>query len=356
MTNKTNERISRSLIIAWAALLVFVLGILTWIAIAPMPHQEINDEVTTAVDLHLPEAMPVEQYILKDKETKEDTGGSASLSHQPKTQLAKAPLHENTKFGTIPLAGPDGNSAKHLYAAQPNTKTDSKVKVVFIFSDLGRNDALSEKILEATPAGVTLAYLPYSSDLKTKITTARSKGHEILLNIPMEPTDYPHTDTGPNTLLTGLPTENNMERLQWAMAQGHEYVGLMNLQGSLFLSSQHDLTPVLHEMEKRGLLFVEAEASYRSQVTEIAQKARLPHIKSHFVLSECLTPKELHTILIRAEQMAQESGTIVIVAHASPLTTPLLLTWIRKAQEQNYAFLPVSQIASAASAQQKALS
>ena len=164
------------------------------------------------------------------------------------------------------------------------------------------------------------------------------------MNVAMEPGDYPSTDPGPNTLLTGLPPSHNVERLKWTMAQGQEYIGLMNLQGSLFMASRADLQPILNEVQQRGLVFLEAEASFRSQVEDTAQTINLPHIKSHFVLDATLTPTELHAALIRAEQMAQTSSPIVIVAHASPLTTPLLLTWITKAQEQNYVFLPLSQV------------
>jgi uncharacterized protein len=343
--HKLNARISRSLLIAWAVLLVFVVGLLTWVALAPNPELPVSEEVSTSVDLQLPEAMPVDKYILKDKETKDDTGGSASATQlENKTQLADG-HHEMTKHGAIPQVGKDGKSAPQLYAAQAAPPTEGKIKVAFIFTDLGRNDALLDKIIEHTPAGVTLAYLPHTSELKTKIKTAREKGHEILLNVPMEPADYPNTDTGPNTLLTGLATADNLDRLHWTMAQGDEYIGLMNMQGSLFLASSKDLNPVLQDAHSRGLLFVEAEACFRSQAEEAAKNLQLPYMKSQFVLNESLTPAELQATLIRAEQMAQESGFISIVAHSSPLTTPTLLTWIKRAQEQDYVFLPVSQIA-----------
>jgi polysaccharide deacetylase 2 family uncharacterized protein YibQ len=332
MNKITTGTISRSLIIAWAALLVFILGILTWISIAPGGRVIVSDDISTAVDLQLPDAMPVEDYVLKDEEKNEDTGGSAALSpsHNP-IQLAQESTHLNNPY--------------HLYAGQPITHTTGKIKVAFIFSNLGRNDALLDKILEKTPAGVTMAYLPNSSALKTKISTAREKGHEVLINIPMESNDYTHTDMDPHTLFTGLPPQQNIQRLHWAMAQGHEYVGLINLAGSLFLSSRKDLAPVLQEMRKHGLLFMESDECFGSQAEESSKSIQLPHIKSHFVLNESLTPAELHANLIRAEQMAQESGLIIIVAHASPLNTPILLTWIRNAQEQNYAFLPLSQAA-----------
>lgn len=330
---------SRSLIIAWAALLIFILGMLTWISIMPAAHNVVGDDIPAAIDLQLPEAMPVDKFILKDEKKTEDTGGAASAETQ--IQLAETHL-EPTKYGEIPALGADGKGPGQLYAAQEIVATDDKIKVAFIFSNLGRNAPLHDKILASTPPGVTLAYLPYGNNLKNQMSAARSKGHEVLMNLPMEPADYPYTDTGPNTLLTGLTKEQNMDRLHWALAQGHEYVGVMNLHGSLFLASSQDLKPVLHEIDKRGLLFVESETCYRSQVQTASHT---PRLKSHFLLGESLTPSELQATLIRAEQMAEKSGFITIVAHTSPLNMPVLLTWIKKAQEQNYVFVPVSQAA-----------
>lgn len=355
--NRSNDKISRTFIFAWAILLVFVLGMLTWVAIAPKPAIVITDDSPVAVELQLPEAMPVDKVILKDKETKEDLGGAASAEQlEPDIQQASHSLYENSQFGPIPHKSKNGKSCYQEYAASPVDVKEDQIRVIFIFSELGTNDDMLNNILENIPSGINLAYLPFTQDLKTKMTLARKKGHEILINLPMEPADYPNTDTGPNTLLTGLDKSLNLDRLHWVMAQGHEYVGLLNVQGSLFLASSQDLSPITEEIAKRGLMFVEAEACFRSQAYDLSAKQKLAYTKSHFVLNETLNPAELQAVLIRAEQMAQETKQITIVAHTSPLTTPVLLTWIRKAQEQNYVFLPVTQILMAAKGNQETTS
>ena len=50
----------------------------------------------------------------------------------------------------------------------------------------------------------TLAFTPYGSDPAKLAERARAQRHEILLQIPMEPFDYPDNDPGPQTLLTTL--------------------------------------------------------------------------------------------------------------------------------------------------------
>ncbi len=42
--------------------------------------------------------------------------------------------------------------------------------------------------------------------------SARSGGHEILLEVPLEPFDYPENDPGPDTLLTGQAPRDNLEQ------------------------------------------------------------------------------------------------------------------------------------------------
>ena len=50
-------------------------------------------------------------------------------------------------------------------------------------------------------APVTFAFTPYGTDLERWVARARGEGHEVLLQIGMEPFDYPDNDPGPQTLL-----------------------------------------------------------------------------------------------------------------------------------------------------------
>jgi polysaccharide deacetylase 2 family uncharacterized protein YibQ len=60
---------------------------------------------------------------------------------------------------------------------------------------------------------------PYGDQLTKLAAHARAKGHELLLQVPMEPFDYPNNDPGPRTLLTSLANEQNVNRLHWLMSR-----------------------------------------------------------------------------------------------------------------------------------------
>ena len=65
----------------------------------------------------------------------------------------------------------------------------------------------------ALPGPVTLALAPYGDHLKTTLAEARDAGHELLLQIPLEPFNYPRTDPGPQTLTVDAPAAENLDRI-----------------------------------------------------------------------------------------------------------------------------------------------
>ncbi len=65
----------------------------------------------------------------------------------------------------------------------------------------------------------------------------------MLLQIPLEPDNYPTEDPGPHTLLTTLPPEENMKRLQWLMSRYTGYVGVTNHMGAKFEATTDIVAP-----------------------------------------------------------------------------------------------------------------
>ena len=68
-------------------------------------------------------------------------------------------------------------------------------------------------------------------------------GHEVLLEVPMEPFDFPDSDPGPHTLRAGEDEDANIERLNWALSRFTGYAGVTNLLGQRFLSDAMPCRP-----------------------------------------------------------------------------------------------------------------
>ena len=94
-----------------------------------------------------------------------------------------------------------------------------------MITGLGISASGTADAINKLPGPITFAFAPYGGDLERVAAKARSLGHELLLQVPMEPFDYPENDPGPQTLVTSLTPEQNIERLQWAMSRFQGYVG-----------------------------------------------------------------------------------------------------------------------------------
>ena len=121
-------------------------------------------------------------------------------------------------------------------------------------------------------------------DLERQAARARDGGHEVLLQVPMEPFDYPDNDPGPQTLLTSLDAAQNVDRLQWLMSRFQGYVGIANYMGARFTASEQALAPVLRETAKRGLIYVDDGSSPRSLASQIAGANNLAFAKADLML------------------------------------------------------------------------
>ena len=190
-------------------------------------------------------------------------------------------LLETTRHGAIPKIGPDGTRPSARYAQSrelPPNKKDSPL-IAIVVGGLGISASGTADALSKLPPAVTLALTPYGADLEKLAERARAEKHEVLLQVPMEPFDYPDNDPGPQTLLTSLTSEQNIDRLHWLMSRFQGYVGIMSFMGTRFTASEQGLTPVLRDAAQRGLIFVDDGSSARSVAGQLAGGHNLPFAK-----------------------------------------------------------------------------
>ena len=207
------------------------------------------------------------------------------------------------------------------------------------------NASATAEALDKLPPAVTLAFAPYGADVENLVARARADDHEVLLQAPMEPFDYPDNDPGPQTLLTSLSGEQNVDRLQWLMSRMQGYVGVASFMGARFTASEQALAPVLRETAKRGLIFVDDGASARSVAGQIAGSHNLPFAKADLVVDAVPTPVEIDRALARLEMMARDKGSAVGFATALPATVTRIAEWAKKAESRGFVLVPVSMVA-----------
>jgi polysaccharide deacetylase 2 family uncharacterized protein YibQ len=256
-------------------------------------------------------------------------------------------LVEASKHGAIPRIAPDGARPAEIYARTiaPLQARKDGPRIAIVVGGLGVSASLTEKAIDKLPGPVTFAFPPYGADVERLVTRARAEGHEVLLQAPMEPFDYPDNDPGPQTLLTSLGTDQNLDRLHWQMSRFQGYVGLANYMGARFTATEAALAPVLKETARRGLIYIDDGASPRSVAGQIAGANNVPFAKAEVTLDAVPTPANIDKALARLEAMARERGSAIGIASALPASIERIAQWAKGAEVRGFVLVPITAVA-----------
>ena len=256
-------------------------------------------------------------------------------------------LMETSRHGAIPKISTDGAKPAEIYA-QPVKAASGKPdapRIAIIVAGLGIGTSSTAEALAKLPAPVTFAFAPYAANVEQLAARARKEGHELLLQVPMEPFDYPDNDPGPQTLLTTLDAGQNVDRMYWLMSRFQGYVGISNFMGARFTASEPALGPVLRETGKRGLIYVDDGSSPRSLAGHIAGANNLPFAKADVVIDAVPTPTEIDRALGRLEAEARARGIAVGIAGALPVAIDRIGKWAKAAEARGFTLVPISAVA-----------
>jgi polysaccharide deacetylase 2 family uncharacterized protein YibQ len=269
---------------------------------------------------------------------------------QPTIRLATAPdrrLVERGRHGNLPKIGPDGLRPADIYA-RPVTPQQraAPVRIAIVIGGLGISTNTTQDAIQRLPSNISLAFAPYGADLERQVAKAREDGHEVLLQAPMEPFDYPDNDPGPHTLVASLPPEKNMDRLQWLLARFPGYVGVINFMGGRFTANDAVLAPVMKEIAGRGLLDMDDGSSGRSLAPQAAASAGASATRADVVIDAVQRAPEIDAALARLEKIAREKGSAVGYGVALPVTIERLSRWAKTVESRGITLVPVSALVS----------
>ena len=251
-------------------------------------------------------------------------------------------LLEKSRYGMIPVVA-DGLKPFTAYAAEADRARAAKMPVVaIVVGGLGVGAAKTTDAIMKLPAAVTLAFTPYGSDPAKLAERARAQRHEILLQVPMEPFDYPDNDPGPQTLLTTLGAEQNIDRLHWHLSRFQGYAGIANFMGARFVVTDAAMQPIIREAAKRGLGFLDDGLAPRSVASTLATSQGMPFVKADFTIDAVPTLAEIDRALAKLESLAKERGTAVGVASALPISIERIGVWIKALESHGIMLVPLT--------------
>lgn len=321
------------------------------LALAILPPAWIHGQLHRHKDAPGLSALPAEaepgHTSLIGNKVDSDISAPALNDQEDRTiKLIAAPdsrVTEDTAEGSLPRIGSSGLLPWQVYA-RPFNAADKRPRIALVITGLGMSRAITDQVISQLPPPVTLAFDSQGPVVGAWGTRARQDGHEILLQVPIEPFDYPRSDPGPDTLLTNLPNSENQARLLKLLRRASGYVGVTAILGSNFTSDSGRFTPILQVLHDRGLMVLDTRASPHSVVTDMSRSTGVPVATVTQRLDADLAPDAIAAVLDNLERNARQNGRAVGITAATPVMISQLQTWLKTLPERGIALAPISSV------------
>lgn len=241
----------------------------------------------------------------------------------------------------LPIISADGIRPDEAYAT-PFDGVPSAPTIAVIVGGLGLSERLTQRAIETLPADVTLSFAPYADNLQDWIDLARADGHEVLIELPMEPFDYPNNDPGPHTLLSEASHQENERRLIWLLSRAAGYAGVTNYLGARLGADRDALSGVFAKLEDRGLSIFHDGAGRRSVITAAAQGVDAQLAIADRVVDSDPVPDSIDRRLLELEALALQDGDALGAGFAYPATVDTVAIWAESLRARGYQLAPAS--------------
>ena len=266
----------------------------------------------------------------------------------PRAAIRLAPVPDpalviETENGPLPVIGPNGRQPWRVYA-RPFQARDNVPRIAIVVGDMGLSAPATNTAIQQLPGAVTLAFAPYAANLQDWIGKARAAGHEVMLQLPMEPYEYPTNDPGPNALLTTLSPGANLGRLEWLLGRFVGYTGVTNYMGSKFTTSAKAIRPVMEALKARGLMFIDARTTEQSVAGRIARDLGVPVAINNRHIDYQASRRSIDQRLGELERIAKASGAALGLAFPYPVTIERLAKWSVDLERKGIRLAPASAV------------
>lgn len=331
--------------------LALVLGVLLWMSGANETHGAFDSGRRLVIRLDngaiqgrevRVEGPGAKAVPLDMKEDKSLADKSQVTPSENAAANANPELVERTAEGSVPKIGSDGTKPWKFYA-KPYESKSSVPMIAIIITGLGQNKNATDAATRL-PENVTLSFSPYAKSSPTWANAARAAGHEIMLDLPLQPSNYPVTDPGPKGLLSGHADEENEQKLRWVMSRIQCYTGFTLPQNEGYSTDAPAFKTLLQDMADRGLMVVVGKEPAKTETKDLIKDGKAASIVADMLIDEDLSSTGIQTRLASLQQVARSKGYAVGIAQPLPITLKELGTWAAKLSDQGFVLVPLTAI------------
>jgi polysaccharide deacetylase 2 family uncharacterized protein YibQ len=307
-------------------------------ASAPAPAPDVE----TTADTGMPSVVAAE--AAPGAPDRFNAGGALNAAGRPRLSEPPLPPLERTALTAPPPRFANLGDLKPKVAAYTKTPDPAKAaagrtgKVAVVVRNLGLSQSATEAAVSKLPPAVTLSFSPYAKNLRTWLERAKARGHEVLVEVPMESKTFPAEDPGPLGLMTSLESKENLQRLETILKTVPGAIGIDDTMGSKFRETEGPMGEVYGKLKERNLVYVQTQPGVR------IGEPGVPNAVADVIADERPFRAAIDARLDYVERLAKFQGSAVTVLSPKPVSFERLALWLETLDKKGIALAPVSEV------------
>lgn len=268
----------------------------------------------------------------------------AELSGGPLPVAPIAGLSRDTPFGRAPAPNAAGLTPFKAYA-KPYRAQKDKREISLVIGGLGIQPQSTERAIRDLPANVTLSFAAHAPNLQMWINKARARGHEVVLELPMEPFNMDPSMGGmQHVLRANVPPAVNIRNMDRMMSRAQGYFAVTDYFGARFFDRQNSqgIPPVINHIGRSGLGFIFDEVGQNITVASTANGANIPWRQNQSVIDIQRDKTAILQAIRGLEQGAGSGKTVIGMGFAFPETMDAIIEWSAGLETRGAALAPAS--------------
>ncbi len=234
----------------------------------------------------------------------------------------------------------------------PQMPGDHPPIVAIVIDDIGYDRRIAAQLL-AIDAPLTFSVLPYGPHSREIAAEARSKGHEIMLHLPMQPNEFPAVNPGPGALLSQMSADEFIDQLKADLDQIPGLKGVNNHMGSAISTSPERMRQIFSILKKRGLYYIDSRTTAETMARPSAELLQIPFAERDIFIDHFEDEQFIRKQLGQLIKRARSQGYAVGIAHPHDITCRVLNDFLPELK-QTVELVPASMVLDAVMLAQEA--